>query len=144
MSPVTNRHCQLSSTLIFFDWGLIHLPEIIHDILYVNYTGPCRSNHFIFSFYFSDCLVYLCDFHREQAWVRWINKGKNGVNKEQKEKLLSRLRALARASNEKESQVTLTNLQSDEFWKENKSLQNWMNNTWLPEKKVSHKDKHIL
>ena len=23
--------------------------------------------------------VYLCDFHREQDWNRWVNKGKNGV-----------------------------------------------------------------
>ena len=88
-------------------------------------------------FYFLDCLVYLCDFHREQAWVRWVNKGKHGVNKEQKDKLLTRLRALAKAPNEKEFQTILTNLQSDELWKANKLLQDWMNTTWLPEKKVS-------
>lgn len=81
--------------------------------------------------------MYLCDFHREQAWVRWVNKGKNGVTKEQKDKLLTRLRALAKAPNEEEFQTILTNLESDELWKTNKLLQDWMNKTWLPEKKVS-------
>ncbi|XP_028415032.1 uncharacterized protein LOC114538114 [Dendronephthya gigantea] len=84
---------------------------------------------------FPNCLVYLCDFHREQAWVRWVNKGKNGVTKEQKDKLLTRLRAMAKAPNEEEFQTTLTNLKSDELWKTNKLLQDWMNKTWLPEKK---------
>ena len=38
--------------------------------------------------------VYLCDFHREQAWERWINKHKI---KEFKECLLSLLRSCADA-----------------------------------------------
>ena len=66
-----------------------------------------------------------------------MNKGKHGVKKEQKDNLLTRLRALAKAANTNEFQTILTNLQSDELWKTNKLLQDWMNTTWLPEKKVS-------
>ena len=25
---------------------------------------------------FPDCEIYLCEFHREQAWTRWIRNGK--------------------------------------------------------------------
>lgn len=89
-------------------------------------------------------MVYLSDFHREQAWVRWVNKGKNGVTKEQKETLLTRLRALAKAPNDEEFQTILTNFKSDEIWKTNKLLQDWVNKTWLPQKKVSQiKEKHV-
>jgi hypothetical protein len=28
---------------------------------------------------FPQCFRLLCDFHRAQAWERWINKGTNGV-----------------------------------------------------------------
>ena len=35
--------------------------------------------------------IYLCDFHREQAWERWTNNHKHGLNNDQKETLLSLL-----------------------------------------------------
>ena len=28
---------------------------------------------------FDGVIVYLCDFHREQAWVWWVNNGKHGL-----------------------------------------------------------------
>ena len=31
---------------------------------------------------FSDTCVLLCDFHREQAWQRWLGAKKNGVSQE--------------------------------------------------------------
>lgn len=85
------------------------------------------------------CLVYLCDFHREQACVRWVNKTANEVSKEDKDEVLTNLRALAKASNEELFQTTLAHFQNTTIWKVNKKLQNWMNTTWLPEKKVSFK-----
>eukprot|EP00794_Sanderia_malayensis_P001794 gene1794-1999_t len=37
---------------------------------------------------FEDCFVYLCDFHREQAWTRWVSKADNGVTNVKEEVLL--------------------------------------------------------
>ena len=39
------------------------------------------------------CVVYLCDFHREQAWNRWIHESKRGLSNS--ESLLSMLQACA-------------------------------------------------
>lgn len=80
--------------------------------------------------------MYICDFHREHAWVRWVNNSKNGVDKESKDSLLTSLRAMARAATEEHFQSALTNLQMGEMWSANEKLQNWMISTWLPEKKV--------
>jgi len=30
---------------------------------------------------FIGCFVVLCDFHREQAWQRWLSATKNGMRK---------------------------------------------------------------
>ena len=37
---------------------------------------------------FPGVTVYLCDFHREQAWERWTNERKNGLTDEGRYQLL--------------------------------------------------------
>lgn len=83
------------------------------------------------------CLVYICDFHREQAWVRWINNSKNGINKDKKDNLLNSLQNLARTSTEGDFNLALRDLQDSELWRTNTRLQKWMNITWLPERQAS-------
>lgn len=83
------------------------------------------------------CLVYICDFHLEQAWVRWINNSKNGINKDKKDNLLNSLRNLARTSTEGDFNLALRDLQDSELWRTNTRLQKWMNTTWLPERQAS-------
>ena len=83
------------------------------------------------------CLVYICDFHREQAWVRWINNSKNGINKDKKDNLLNSLRNLARTSTEGDFNLALRDLQDSELWRTNTRLQKWMNTTWLPKRQAS-------
>ena len=39
--------------------------------------------------------VFLCDFHREQAWTRWVNTTHNGLSKVEAEDLLTLLRKCA-------------------------------------------------
>ncbi|KAK3104713.1 hypothetical protein FSP39_008463, partial [Pinctada imbricata] len=46
--------------------------------------------------------VYLCDFHREQAWERWVSATHNGVTADKREALLTALRTIAHALDEKE------------------------------------------
>lgn len=83
------------------------------------------------------CIVYICDFHREQAWVQWIINSKNGINKDKKDNLLNSLRNLARTSTEGDFNLALRDLQDSELWRTNTRLQKWMNTTWLPERQAS-------
>lgn len=58
---------------------------------------------------FLDSFVYLCDFHREQAWDRWLNASHNGVQL-YKSQILSLLRNIATASTEMEFEEAKDNL----------------------------------
>eukprot|EP00794_Sanderia_malayensis_P004285 gene4285-4854_t len=82
----------------------------------------------------SDCFVYLCDFHGEQAWTRWTSKSENGVS-QMKEEVLCRLRRIARADNEDKYKSAVQQLKASTIWINNTNLQNWMNNVWLPQHK---------
>ena len=47
---------------------------------------------------FPDSFVYLCDFHREQAWERWVRDKHHNLTGYEAEILLDHLRACAWAS----------------------------------------------
>ena len=81
-------------------------------------------------FAFPETMLYLCDFHREQAWERWVSKVTNGVNKV-KDEVLSRLRRVAHASSPSKYQDALECLVTSTVWKEHHKLQLWFTNTWL-------------
>ena len=44
---------------------------------------------------FPSTKVYLCDFHREQAWVRWCRDHKHGLTQAEADTLLEQLCACA-------------------------------------------------
>ena len=44
---------------------------------------------------FPGLLAYLCDFHREQSWVRWMRKGDNGMGTEEEKNAKAVLRRIA-------------------------------------------------
>jgi len=44
----------------------------------------------------TECRVLVCDFHREQAWERWVKKTENKVG-EDRAVVLALLRAVAKA-----------------------------------------------
>ena len=45
--------------------------------------------------------MFICDFHREQAWERWFNAIKNGAHMIKSE-MLYKFRRIARSRTEKE------------------------------------------
>ena len=47
---------------------------------------------------FPNCIRLLCDFHRAQAWERWVSKTANGVPSSDKDIVLSYLKDLAYAN----------------------------------------------
>ena len=89
---------------------------------------------------FPTTTVYLCDFHREQAWTRWVRDHKNGLNKQQQEQLLAHLRACAWAPSAVDTstlgvdayyQQAVADLQRSPEWQLNRNVQSWLNSTWL-------------
>jgi hypothetical protein len=79
--------------------------------------------------------AYICDFHREQAWERWLSKTANGLSG-QKQVVLAMLRAIAKARTECDYEKALNVLKKSKVWIANKNLRNWMNGTWLNNSKV--------
>ena len=88
---------------------------------------------------FPQCKVYLCDFHREQCWERWIKDKKHGLSPTDGEILLGLLRACAWASPGSDDspvdyhfQQAVDKLQKANFWKGNQQVRDWLNAKWLP------------
>ena len=78
--------------------------------------------------------VFLCDFHREQAWERWVAKGDNGMA-DHRDEVLSKMRGIAQAGSEQEYEERVNALKQSVAWK-NKNFQKWFQNIWLAERKV--------
>ena len=58
-----------------------------------------------------DCNVFICHFHREQAWERWLNAIKNGARMIKSE-MLCKFRRIARK--EKELKIAIEDLRNCE------------------------------
>ena len=82
-----------------------------------------------------ECLVLICDFHREQAWGRWLSRKTNGMA-HLKEKALAAMRKIARARTETEFLKEVESLKQDEDLWSNSMYKKYMENTWLKEHKV--------
>ena len=79
-------------------------------------TKTIRYLYDLSSSYVLGIIVYLCDFHREQAWLRWIRVSKHGCQKIEKD-LLPMLRSIARSTTENQYSLSVQILQSSSVWK---------------------------
>lgn len=81
--------------------------------------------------------MFICDFHREQSWERWLSKGANGASAF-KSDLLCKFRRIAHALSERCYKDALAHLEQWEVWNrpELKATRQWFENTWLKEHKV--------
>ena len=106
---------------------------------------------------FTTTKVFLCDFHREQAWERWVKDHKHGLSKQEHEELLSLLRRCANApasrsihretneqtpAEEQDNSVlqqdsqagyefAIADPKSSNVWKDNQDVQTWLSIYWL-------------
>ena len=94
---------------------------------------------------FPDSFVYLCDFHREQAWERLVRDRHHELTDAEAEILLDHLRACAWApSNDSDTELPEDHnyqkcvevLKSTNIWKKNKHVRDWIEGTWLKSCKV--------
>ena len=81
--------------------------------------------------------MFLCDFHREQAWERWVSKGSNNVS-HCKDELLARMREIACAEDTAIFNDAVEALKQLPIWNQNKALRDWFLGTWLKESKVQN------
>lgn len=93
---------------------------------------------------FPNTTVYGCDFHREQAWTRWVQDRKNCLDRSDADTLLELLRACAwaepgpnEASIDVHYQQAVSVLKGSAVWKKNKLVQNWLSSNWLIYPEVS-------
>ena len=86
---------------------------------------------------FPSTTVYLCDFHREQAWVRWTRDHKHGLSPVEAEGLLDLLRACAWAPPVDgddpglQYRAAVSHLKSSSTWKNHLAVREWLSNKWL-------------
>ena len=81
--------------------------------------------------------MFICDFHREQAWERWLSAIKNGA-RIIKSEMLCKFRRIARSRTEKELKDAIDDLRNCEQWKSGyASMVNWFEKQWMPLIKVS-------
>ena len=93
---------------------------------------------------FPHTTVYLCDFHREQSWERWVKNHKHGLTDNEASELLDLLRdcAWARPCQDNENPLehyyhqAVERLQTSSVWKTHKQVQTWLTTGWLSIPKV--------
>lgn len=70
----------------------------------------------IITFYsFLESFVYLCDFHREQSWDRWLSATHNGMNTKKSDVLLL-LRPQALSDDDFNEALNLLQVRNLKYW----------------------------
>ena len=131
--------------------------EFIHEALSILKTcNPTWNPKFYLTDYsdaeiaaiskaFPHTQIYLCEFHREQAWERWVKERKHGLLDTQAETLLDLLRNCANAPPnydlhdkppDHHFQHAVSQLKSADVWLKNEDVQQWLQNKWLSCPKV--------
>ena len=90
---------------------------------------------------FPTTTVYLCDFHREQAWMRWTHDHKHGLSPADAEALLDLLRTCAWAPPVDSDpglqyRTAVSQLKNSPVWKNHLTIRQWLSNKWLSIPKV--------
>ena len=89
---------------------------------------------------FPSAILYLCDFHREQAWERWVKERAHGLANSDAEILLDLLRNCANAAPNRDDsegpvdhyfQLELRQLKKSDIWLQNEQVRHWLTSTWL-------------
>ena len=99
---------------------------------------------------FSSTKVYLCDFHREQAWVRWTRDHKHGLSPVEAEELLDLLQAcewappVDGADPGLQYRAAASHLKNSSTWKNHLAVREWLTNKWLSIPEVGNISQYTL
>ena len=75
--------------------------------------------------------IYICEFHREQAWTRWVRKGENGLKAIEQQQLLQCLRNIAKSQTVADLKQFKQQLEGSDFWKKKANLREYVTTQWL-------------
>ena len=102
-------------------------------VLLANRKGNKRLS--FLCFYPIGCKVFICDFHREQAWDRWLKKIANECS-EIRLKIIALLRSIARADTVNDCEKAINSLKESTYWLENANFREYISKYWLNIKEV--------
>ena len=103
-------------------------------------TDYSEAEQLAISAIFPGSVVYLCNFHREQAWERWVKDSNHNLTKDDANTLLSLLRECAHAPSPKPHEflpvdhyynIAVSNLKKSSVWANNKQVSQWLSSKWL-------------
>ena len=80
---------------------------------------------------FQDVAVYICHFHREQAWQRWVKACKNGLTMAEQKMFLEFMQAIAHATSENGYRKGVENLRKSNLYVEKPKVQDYREKVWL-------------
>ena len=80
---------------------------------------------------FPGMIVYICEFHREQAWTRWVRKSENGLKGPEQHQLLLCLRNIAKSQTAAQLNLFKQNLVGADFWKKKANIRDYVSTQWL-------------
>ena len=117
--------------------GLLHAQWDANQITVGNFMIDCQqSEENAIRGIFPESVIFLCSFHRLQAWLRWLVNGKNGVS-QYKDQCMSILHSLGESKTEDEYTRNLLRLQKSHVWSRFPNLRNCYMQQWAPKKKVN-------
>ena len=76
-------------------------------------------------------MVYLCDFHREQAWETWTSRTEAGLSTKDRSDLLEILRKLAASKEKSLYMACMAELQGSEIYTKNSTVKGYLDGHWL-------------
>ena len=80
---------------------------------------------------FPNATVYICDFHRKQAWNRWVRSSKNNLNTKEQQVLTDLLQRVAYSRTTSSYNTALENLRKSSVYKSKKNVQDFVENIWV-------------
>ena len=80
---------------------------------------------------FPTARVHVCNFHRNQAWNRWVRSGRSGLDSKQQEILLSLLHQLAKAREHSRYEAALGKLHKSSVYTHHSNVQEYVENVWM-------------
>ena len=75
--------------------------------------------------------VYICDFHRNQAWHRWIRSGKSGLDSNKQNILMAMLQRVATARDVAQYDAAVAKLRNSQIYKAHKNVRDYLENVWM-------------
>ncbi|XP_065220996.1 uncharacterized protein LOC135846261 [Planococcus citri] len=79
-----------------------------------------------------NCSTFICAFHREQCWDRWLKQNKNVPDKQDVVHLKTMWKKLARSLTESDFKKNFEDLKASQVWLKNEAAKKYFMDTWYP------------